>query len=204
MPKDVILVLGNGINPDGSLPPKAQRRVAKGVEMFKKNLAPRIILSGAYSWHLSAPPPVSEAQGMKDFAISLGIPSQKILMEDHSRDTLANILFTKLQYLKPNDWHDLIVVTSYENIERAEVLCQKILGSDYTVKMEGIDSLRSSEELTKAIELETLKTQYVRDQFSKIQDGDDQGIREITWREFREYKDDQSLKQWLASLNQRA
>jgi vancomycin permeability regulator SanA len=57
------VVLGGGINPDGTLPTVAQARVQRAVELFHAGIAPRLILSGRCG--LTEPEPVvTEAAAM--------------------------------------------------------------------------------------------------------------------------------------------
>ena len=46
---DALVVLGRGIDPDGSLPTLAKQRVARAAELFAWDTAPRIIFSGRCS-----------------------------------------------------------------------------------------------------------------------------------------------------------
>ena len=77
---DVVIVLGGGVHEDGSLPSRARARVRKGVALFRQGRARRLLMSGSHSGHLEKTPRVTEAQAMKDYAMSLGVPSRSILL----------------------------------------------------------------------------------------------------------------------------
>ena len=46
---DALVVLGRGIDPDGSLPRLAKQRVERAAELFAWRTAPRIVFSGRCS-----------------------------------------------------------------------------------------------------------------------------------------------------------
>ena len=123
---DAIVVLGSGVKSDGTLLPKAVSRVQKSVELYDQNRGSRMIMSGGFNWQRESVPKNTEAMAMKELAISLGVPSDHILIEEHSRDTLGNLFFTKLEHLVPNNWKNCVVVTSDYHVKRVEFLCKKI------------------------------------------------------------------------------
>jgi uncharacterized SAM-binding protein YcdF (DUF218 family) len=132
-PFDCIVVLGHSARPEDSV---MQARVAKGVELYKEGAAACLIMSGRYSFKLRASPPaISEAEVMRDFAVSLGVPSEDVLLEYESTDTLSNAYFTKVRFLAPLDWHRVCVVTSEVHAERALWLFRRVLGPAYEVEM---------------------------------------------------------------------
>ena len=88
MAKDVIIILGGGVEPDGTLPEIPKFRIAKGVGLFKEGVAPRIIVSGNYGFWLEKEPPRTEAEAMKEYAISLGVPGDSVLKEEMSKEVI--------------------------------------------------------------------------------------------------------------------
>lgn len=130
LPADALVVLGGGVAPDGSLPPVPRTRVRRAAELFQQGIAPRIIMSGRHGLHCE-PPPVTEAAAMAAFAEELGVPAAAILLEEESRDTLGNAYFTREQFLAPNGWRFIRVVTSDFHLSRAAWVFRKMLGSRY-------------------------------------------------------------------------
>ena len=43
---DCILILGNTVNPDGTLSDRLRGRVEKGLQLYKAGFAPKIVVSG--------------------------------------------------------------------------------------------------------------------------------------------------------------
>ena len=61
-----------------------------------------------------------EAEAMKEYAISEGVPTDLILIEQESKDTLGNAYFTKVNILEPNNWKNVLVITSDFHLERTK------------------------------------------------------------------------------------
>ena len=143
--KDAIIVLGGGINPDSSLPPLPKLRVEKGVKLYKKGIARYMIVTGKLGYSVKYTPRKTEARVMKDYAVSLGIPKNKIFTENKSRSTIENARFTKEKLLEPKRFKDLVIVTSEFHIKRSKYIFNKILGKSYNLKF-----LRSNGRLSKS------------------------------------------------------
>jgi uncharacterized SAM-binding protein YcdF (DUF218 family) len=91
---DAIVVLGGAVR--GARPPAlpdpdlsdAADRVWHSARLFKRNVAPRIILSGGTPEGDSA---TSEAAAMRLFLLDLGVPDDRIVLEGRSINTIGNI-----------------------------------------------------------------------------------------------------------------
>lgn len=76
---DVIIVLGRGVHSDGTIPQVTKHRAEKAVELFKRKLAPTIIISAGY-WGFARPiPKNTEAKPMREIIIKKGTPNSKVL-----------------------------------------------------------------------------------------------------------------------------
>lgn len=120
-PQDAVVVLGGGFysSIDGSrdeLNGESSLRVIKGVEVFKKCNARWLVVSGRLKTG------IKEMHGelMRDLAISMGIPKDRILMETDSTNTREHPV-----YLKEMGYFDagsrLAIVTSPWHLKRAMV-----------------------------------------------------------------------------------
>lgn len=87
---DYIVVLGAGLI-NGKVSPLLAGRVQKGVELLKQNPRAKIIMSGGQG----RDEPRSEALAMKEYALSLGVPADQIILEDQSTNTAENIKFSQ-------------------------------------------------------------------------------------------------------------
>ena len=94
---EAIVVLGGGITP--AAPPylmdpdlsDAADRVWYAARLYHRGLARKIIVSGgSFAAYIGAPA-TSEAEAMRRFLIDLGVPSEAIISEGKSLNTLQNI-----------------------------------------------------------------------------------------------------------------
>ena len=146
MYKKAILVLGCGIDSIGNLNPDAEGSARIALDCLRDQPDSYIIMTGSVSYKAEFKPSVSEAQAMKDYAISLGTPQNKIFVETESKDTMGNLYFTKLNLLIPLGIKDVTIVRGpNQSDERIEYLATKILGDDYNFKVIGPNIQRPSE-----------------------------------------------------------
>lgn len=181
MDKDVIIILGGGLEPDGSLPKIPKLRVEKGVELFKEGVAPKIIVSGYQGFWLETTPIKSEAQAMKEYAMSLGIPEEAIIEEEDSKDTVGNAYFCRLNIIDPNNWKKIVVVTSEYHIPRTKYVFEKVMGADYEIEFVSVDSQLDPEALTARVVKEAKTMELVKEWFDPIASGDMDAIRNLMY-----------------------
>jgi uncharacterized SAM-binding protein YcdF (DUF218 family) len=94
---DAILVLGGGVAP--AIPPErdfpsltgSADRVWLAARLFKKGVAPHIIVSGGGFLAQSNALATTEAEAMRVFLMDLGVPSEAIIDEGKSNNTAENI-----------------------------------------------------------------------------------------------------------------
>ncbi len=118
-PADVIVVLSG----------EQEERVIYGIKLFKDDWArkDRIIMAGGpVVWKYTG------AALMKEQAVSLGIPTNKILLEDKSRSTEEDALYTK-EILKKNGFKSIILVTSPYHSRRAALIFKSVLGDEFKI-----------------------------------------------------------------------
>lgn len=124
---DVIILLGGGVYdeaPDlsgiGAPSGEMSGRIFTAVRLQKKLDIPIVVSGGIVFEGRKA-----EAVIIKRFLLDLGVPADKIIMEDKSRDTIENAkytvkIFEKLNYKKP------ILVTSACHMKRAIMSFRKV------------------------------------------------------------------------------
>ena len=94
---DAIVVLGGGVTP--AAPPlvmepdlaDAADRVWYAARLYHRGLARRIIVSGGSLLVTTSGPAATEAEAMRRFLVDLGVPSEAIVSEGTSMNTLQNI-----------------------------------------------------------------------------------------------------------------
>jgi uncharacterized SAM-binding protein YcdF (DUF218 family) len=94
--KDFIIILGCGIRKDGTPSPLLRGRVDRALRFAEKQeeltgKKPIFVPSGGRG----PDEPISEAASMKGYLLEQGIPEERILVEDRSRDTFENMKFSK-------------------------------------------------------------------------------------------------------------
>jgi uncharacterized SAM-binding protein YcdF (DUF218 family) len=94
---DVIVVLGGGLH----------ERPVRAAELFKEHDAPRIIITGEGDDSIN-----------RELLLNAGVPAKVIEVENHSRTTQENALFT-IKLLRAEKAHRVILVTSWYHSRRA-------------------------------------------------------------------------------------
>jgi uncharacterized SAM-binding protein YcdF (DUF218 family) len=105
-PADVIVVLGAGLSRDGRPGPAIVRRGEHAAELYTEGYAPRLICSGGYAINRMR----SEADACREVLLANGVPEDAIIIEDRSRSTEENALYTQ-EIMQANDWDTALVVS---------------------------------------------------------------------------------------------
>jgi uncharacterized SAM-binding protein YcdF (DUF218 family) len=118
-PSDAIVVVSGG---------QTQTRAKHGVELYKKDLAPKIIFSGAA---LDDGP--SNAKEMAALARRSGVPDDAIEIDEDAKTTYQNAVNTK-RILEESEGKSIILVTSPYHQRRAYITFKKVLGDGYNIE----------------------------------------------------------------------
>lgn len=92
-----IVVLGGGISPasppDQPLPDLTDSadRMWQAARLYRRGLAPKIIVSGGSFLAEHGGPPTTEAEAMRVFLLDLGVPTEAIVDEPKALNTVENI-----------------------------------------------------------------------------------------------------------------
>ncbi len=123
-PRATVVVLGNGLNADGSVHPNLQRRLEVARDYALKHPASPIITSGGKTEHGHV-----EAESMKRWLVRAGISPQRIHVEGNSWSTISNAwhsakVFGKLNEQAKNAPHgkplprELVIATTDSHLHR--------------------------------------------------------------------------------------
>jgi uncharacterized SAM-binding protein YcdF (DUF218 family) len=123
-----VVVLGSGLRPDGGVPPLLANRLERGRQVWAGldrragEFKPMLIVSGGQGDDER----VSEASAMASYLIARGFPADRLLLEDRSRSTEENLLFSKaiMDELRPGA--RVMVVTSDFHAFRAALLARRL------------------------------------------------------------------------------
>lgn len=142
-----IIVLGCGIDAKGNLSPDATASVQLGANTLTEAQDTCLIMTGNVSYKATFKPSISEAQAMKDYAVSLGVSVSKIFVETESKDTLGNLFFTKQNLLLPLEITDTTIVRGPNHSNgRINYLANKVLGGEYNYHLIEPDIERPDEQ----------------------------------------------------------
>lgn len=117
---DVIVILANTVNPDGSMSNRLQGRLNKGLELYRANYAPLIVVSGGLGKE-----GYNEAVVMQQYLLTQNVPAENIIVDDTGINTLATAQHTK-DILAKRNLHSAIVVTQFFHILRSVYAFQKV------------------------------------------------------------------------------
>ncbi len=94
-PQDYIIVLGAGLIDGERVTPILAGRIDRALKVYfkqvKKRKAPILIMSGGQGKNEK----ISEAAAMMDYALENGVAAEDIILENESKNTYENLLFSK-------------------------------------------------------------------------------------------------------------
>lgn len=115
---DYVVVLGAGLM-GKRVTPLLAARINRGIEVYRRNPGSKIIMSGGQGPGEEIP----EAVAMAKYAEEKGIPKQDIIVEDKSKTTRENLIFSH-KLMKPNS--RFAIVTNSYHVYRALVLAKRL------------------------------------------------------------------------------
>ena len=119
---DYVIIHGSGLLDGSRVPKLLQDRLDKAIEVYQKDpTPPTLIPSGGQGEDESIP----EAEAMRQYLISKGIPERDIIPETDSRTTQENIEFSKKILDQMDDRKYTALVTSNYHVYRALRYCKK-------------------------------------------------------------------------------
>ncbi|GAO99323.1 YdcF family protein [Fructobacillus ficulneus] len=121
-----LIVLGSYVH-DGKVTPLLQSRVDRALSYYHQagEIKPKFVVSGGQGSDES----ISEVGAMRNYLLSVGVPDSDILVEDQSRNTFENFMFSKEKILE--DWQSskkpiILFSTSNYHVTRATLFAKKI------------------------------------------------------------------------------
>ena len=124
----MIVVLGGGIDRDGNLPIWVHSRLEKAIQLYREKES-WILLSGkGKDGHQ-----VTEAEAMAKYLIERNIPSNKILLECLSEDTVQNAYFSRTLHIDHMGLKQFTIVTSAFHKKRSHHILEWIFGACYHI-----------------------------------------------------------------------
>ena len=116
---DVGLVLGSKISLDGTPSPRLRARLNRTIELFQSDYFPTIIASGGIGME-----GFDEALVMRDYLVSHGIPTERVMMDNAGITTFASARNT-LRIVQKQKLKSVLVVSQYFHIPRARLALKR-------------------------------------------------------------------------------
>ncbi|CAF0727278.1 unnamed protein product [Adineta steineri] len=122
---DCIVVPGGGVDANGSPSPWVSARLDRAIEMASSTCYFLVLSRGT----THRPPvlnkylfPIDEASASANYLIERNIPSDKILIENWSLDTIGNAYFARQCILEPMELYNLAVITNDFHMTRTKFI----------------------------------------------------------------------------------
>jgi uncharacterized SAM-binding protein YcdF (DUF218 family) len=121
-PSDVAIVLGASVWEDG-VSPVYRERINHAITLYKDGFVDYIILTGGFGEGSYK----SDSQVAKEYALSQGVPEERILIEEKSTITEENLEFSK-EVMEENDLETAIIVSDPLHMKRS-----MLMAKDYNI-----------------------------------------------------------------------
>lgn len=127
---DCILILGCGVRPDKTPSDMLSDRLSCGMDLYKKGVAPKIIMSGDHGQA-----DYDEVNIMKQIAVDSSIPSNDVFMDHAGFSTYESIYRAKEIF----EAERIVIVSQEYHLYRALYIAQKLgveaygVGADYHI-----------------------------------------------------------------------
>lgn len=128
---DAILILGNGLNSDMSLPERVVSRLERAMGLASKTTKFLTLSAGTVhkpfvvDLHGS---PVYESVAAADYLIDKGISRERIRADTVSLDTIGNAFFARLLFCEPMNLKKIAIVTSEFHMSRTKLVFDFVFG----------------------------------------------------------------------------
>lgn len=134
-----VVVLGARIHDDGTLSPALVRRLQRLVLVWQRNRGRpgaigTIVLSGGRP--KGYPGEMAEAEAMAEWLMAAGVPGQMMVLEDVSRTTRENALYS-LMWARRCGVRKIHVLTDWAHLPRA-MLVFLIIGRGWGIRVRGV------------------------------------------------------------------
>ena len=114
---DCILVLGAGLQPDGSPSLMLRERINTGVALYEAGAAPKLIMSGDHGREDH-----DEVNAMKDAAMAAGVPSEDVFMDHAGFNTYDSLYRAEAIFGAER----VIIVTQAYHLPRALYIASRL------------------------------------------------------------------------------
>ena len=116
---DAIVVFGGGVGETGSPGKSTIERARFAADLYKKGFASKVIFSSGYTYKYN------DAENMKVFAVSMGVPKEDIMLELKANNAYENVLYSS-QIVRSSGLSSIILISAPYNMKRVSLVYNKI------------------------------------------------------------------------------
>lgn len=120
IPRSAVIVLGAAVWPNGVPSPTLLRRATWAAKVFHSSGALYLVASGGLGKH-----PPAEAEVIQNICQEQGIPADRIIVENQSRNTAENIAFSRALLVDQRIDHFILVTDRY-HAPRARLIARRL------------------------------------------------------------------------------
>ena len=120
---DYVIIHGAGLLGGNRVSRLLAERIDKAIEVYRKDPTPTVLIP---SGGKGKDETISEAEAMRQYLLSRGIPDSDILLEDHSTSTYENLQYSRKVIRENGGRQYTALVTSNYHVYRALRYCRKI------------------------------------------------------------------------------
>ncbi|MCA8830654.1 YdcF family protein [Hymenobacter pini] len=118
-PADCLVVLGNTVNPDGSLSPRLKARLDEALRLYRAGISPRIFVSGGLGKEGHY-----EGSVMRRYLVQQGVPNTAIYTDNQGTNTVATAQnFARVA--QEQHWQSAVVVSQFFHLSRTKLLLRQ-------------------------------------------------------------------------------
>jgi uncharacterized SAM-binding protein YcdF (DUF218 family) len=121
VPADAGIVLGASLW-DNKPSPGLQERLDLGLKLYRSGAFKSFIVTGGLDTNGAT---ITEAEGMREYLLSQGVPQEAIVLDPLARNTYENLLNSR-QIMQDHGWKSAIIVTHSYHGSRAADIARKL------------------------------------------------------------------------------
>ncbi|NRA38646.1 MAG: YdcF family protein [Planctomycetes bacterium] len=134
MLSSAIIVLGNLMDHLGHLNDESIARMDLAREKTHESHVEVLMTCG---WDYRDDTEITIADAMRSYGISCGISAELIVSEIHSRDTVGDAVFSKINLIKNRNTNNILVVTSDYHVRRTREIFNFVYGDQFQITVIG-------------------------------------------------------------------
>lgn len=116
---DIVVILGNKVNEDGTLSKRLEKRLECGLNLYRNRRVNKILVSGGLGKE-----GFYEGDKMKDYLTENGVPDSVVIVDNLGDNTVKTVNNT-LKLKDSLNFRSLIVVSQYFHLTRTKMLFKK-------------------------------------------------------------------------------